>query len=86
MGTILEGLAADSLPRIMDINATKLIELGLVIPMFFLAKSFCFYEKKRWQLLGRSNLRATEMDSRDHNKTDLLPAASMINLCGHTDN
>lgn len=36
--------------------------------------------------ISSKNLRATEMDGRDHNKTDLLPVASMTNLCDYTDN
>ena len=47
MGRILEDLIVDLLPGIVDISATELIELGLVVAVFSLAKSPCFYEKGR---------------------------------------
>ncbi|KAJ7423508.1 hypothetical protein BTVI_09586 [Pitangus sulphuratus] len=44
-GRILEGLIADSLPKIVDISATELMQLGPVVVVFYLSKFPWFYEK-----------------------------------------
>lgn len=68
-------MIADPLPRIMDVSAIELMELGLVIAVLSLAKSLGFYEKGRRQLLGgrgagqlhvsSKNLRAAERGGRE---------------------
>lgn len=81
-------MIADPLPRMVDISATELMELGLVVAVFSLVKSPRFYEKGTWQLLGRGScaflLRAAEMGGRDRKKTDLLPVAAMMDVCDYT--